>query len=226
MQKLLIIEDDIWIAHSLKLYLENSNFDVTLYHTWDKAVEKILWNSYDIIILDVNLPVLDWVDICKKVRETNTTPILMLTARTSEVDRITGLENGADDYMSKPFSPRELLARINNIVRRNTQNTLVSEDKNSNISTIGRIIIDKKRRIITVWWKDVWFTKNEYDIFIKILENQGWVVSRSSLMTQVIGYDNYMYDRTLDTHIKNIRKKIENKSLILTVRWEWYRLNV
>ncbi len=220
MNKLLLVEDDIGISNSLKLYLENSNFEVDIHPTWEWAVEKIISWEYSAIILDVNLPVMDWIEICKEVRTKSEIPILMLTARTSEMDKIAGLEIWADDYIPKPFSPRELLARINVILRR-----IPNLKSNNEILSIWDIEINTDKRLVSVSWTFEEFTKNEYEILLKIVEEDWTVVSRETLMTEVIGYDKYIYDRTLDTHIKNIRKKVQDKDLILTVRGQWYRLN-
>ena len=215
-----MVEDDTGISNSLKIYLENSEFEVDLLDTWAWAVDTIRKWEYDLIILDVNLPVMDWIEICQKVRVESDVPIIMLTARTSELDRITGLELGADDYIAKPFSPRELLARINGIIRRSAQSHL-----DWDIISVNNIEINKEKRLVHVGWEEVALTKNEYDILLKIFEEEGRVVSREVLMTEVIWYEKYVYDRTLDTHIKNLRRKIQDKDLILTIRWEWYRLN-
>jgi len=227
MNKILIVEDDKWISNSLKIYLENSQFEVDLYHTWKNAVEKILSWNYSLIILDINLPENDWIKICKEVREKSNIPIVMLTARTSEMDKIKWLEIGADDYIEKPFSPRELLARINVILRR-TQSEKQNLEDEKDILKIWNIKINKSKKMVFLDDIEISFTKNEYDIFLKIVEENWNIVSRETLMTEVIWYEQYVYDRTLDTHIKNIRKKIsiweKNKDLILTVRWEWYRL--
>ena len=220
--KILIIEDDKWISNSLKLYLENSNLNIDLWHTWDKAVRKILNWNYDMIILDVNLPIVNGIEICKNVRKESNIPIMMLTARTSEIDKVKGLEIGADDYIEKPFSPREVVARINVILRR-LKNT--DENTDENIIKVENITILKDKRVVQINWNEVTFTKNEYDLLVKIFEENGKIVSRETLMIDVIWYDKYIYDRTLDTHIKNLRKKIDNKWLILTVRGEGYRLN-
>ena len=220
MKRLLIIEDDVWISHSLKLYLENSNLIVDLHHEWWKAVKIIKDNNYDLVILDINLPVKDGIQICKEVREFSQIPIIMLTARSSELDRINWLEIWADDYIAKPFSPRELLARINSIIRR-----LSDEKEDNNFLTVWNIKINTDKKIVSVNNIDITLTKNEYDILKKIIEEDWKLVLRETLMTEVIWYEKYVYDRTIDTHIKNLRKKIGIKDLILTVRWEWYRLN-
>jgi DNA-binding response OmpR family regulator len=148
----------------------------------------------------------------------------MLTARSSEMDRIIGLEIWADDYIPKPFSPRELLARINTILRRSK-----AEKDNpkwdNDILDYKNIKIDTKRKQVFLDDVDVCCTWNEYDILKKLFIEWGKIVSRETIMTEIIGYDNYIYDRTIDTHIKNLRKKLGDKDVILTIRWEGYRLN-
>ncbi len=223
MNKLLIVEDDKGISNSLKLYLENSDLEIELFHTGKWAVKKIVEWDYSAIILDVNLPFMDWIEICKNVREQSEIPIIMLTARTSEMDKVKWLEIWADDYIEKPFSPRELLARINVVLRRNFNKEEVVEDEN--IIKIENIEINKSKKTVKADKIEINLTKNEYDILVKICEENWNVVSRETLMIDIIWYDKYVYDRTLDTHIKNIRRKINNKNLILTVRWEGYRLN-
>ena len=220
MNKLLLVEDDIGISNSLKLYLENSDFEVEILSTGKWAVEQITTWDYSAVILDINLPVMNGIEICRKVREVSQIPILMLTAKTSEMDKIAWLEIGADDYIPKPFSPRELLARIHVILRRVTKDEI-----DTGIITVWEVEVNTQKRLITVWWILEEFTKNEYDILLKIMQEDWKVVTRETLMIEVIGYDKYIYDRTLDTHIKNVRKKVKDKDLILTVRWEGYRLN-
>lgn len=219
MEKILIIEDDIWISNSLKLYLENSWYEINILNSWENAVNEILENNYDIVILDLNLPVKDGITICNEVRKTNNTPIIMLTARSD--DKINWLESWADDYMQKPFSPRELTARIKSILRR----TKPIEKQNWNILVIKNITIDTDKFIIFKEWNKINLTKNEFDILKKIVSEDWKIVTRETLMKDIIWYENYAFDRTIDTHIKNIRKKLGQKDLILTIRWKWYRLN-
>ncbi len=220
MRKILIIEDDKWISTSLKLYLENSNFEVYLYHEWTNAIEFINKIKPDIIILDINLPWMDWIEITKEYRKTSSTPIIMLTARSSELDRINWLEIWADDYIAKPFSPRELLARINTIIRR------IPEQDDDKSDSVLNITLDESKKIASKDWKNITLTSNEFEILKKLLNENWWIVSRETIMRDIIWYDNYIYDRTIDTHIKNLRKKLDWKDLILTIRWEWYRINI
>ena len=223
MKKILIVEDDLGISNSLKLYLENSGFEISLHNTWERAVKKIIEWDYSIIILDINLPVVDGIEICKKVRVKSAIPIIMLTARTSEMDKIKGLEIWADDYVEKPFSPRELLARINGILKRSAYS--IDKKEQDSIFIIENIEICKDKRLVKSDWEIIDLTKNEFDLLLKIIDEDWNVISRETLMSEVMWYDNYVHDRTLDTHIKNLRKKINNKDLILTVRGEGYRLN-
>ncbi len=224
MKKICIIEDDLWIAKSLKLYLENSDFEVILFHSWEAADEFVIQQNPQLVILDINLPWKNGIEVCSKIREYSQVPIIMLTARNSENDRVTGLESWADDYIAKPFSPRELLARIHSILRR-TQDESEVLDQNILLYNGLRAEIDTMR-VFDENNREIQLTKNEYDILIKIWQAQGRLVTREALMKEVIGYDNYMYDRTIDTHIKNVRKKLSQKDMILTLRGKWYRLNV
>lgn len=221
MKKIFIVEDDVGISESLKLYLENSDFKVVLHHTGEKAIEKISEENPDLVILDINLPVKSGIEICKELRETSSMPIIMLTAKTSELDKIAGFEVWADDYIEKPFSPRELSARISSILRRSKD----WEESDDGKLVFKNIEIDTEKMIVKVDGNKVSTTKNEYDILKKIIEENGKVVTRETIMTEVIWYEKYIYDRTIDTHIKNLRKKIWGKDIILTVRGQWYRLN-
>lgn len=228
MKKVLIIEDDKWISTSLKLYLENSDFEVFLYYEWKYAIDEINRVNPDLIILDINLPWKDWIEITREYRLNWNIPIIMLTARSSELDRINWLEIWADDYIAKPFSPRELLARINTIIRRiwDAKESKEQVFESSETLQFKDIIIDLDKRFITKSNKNITLTSNEFDILKKLIEEKWKIVSREFIMKEIIGYDNYLYDRTIDTHIKNIRKKLDSKDLILTVRWEGYRINI
>ena len=220
MKKICIVEDDIGISNSLKLYLENSDFEVELYHSWIWAEEFVLQSWAKLCILDINLPEIDWIEVCRGIRTKSEMPIIMLTARDWEHDRISWLENWADDYVAKPFSPRELLARIHALMRRHSKES----DTQENIVQLQDIKIYTETWEVKKWDHIISFTKNEYDILLKIIEWQGKIVSRETLMKEVIWYDNYVYDRTIDTHIKNIRKKLGENEYITTVRWKWYKI--
>lgn len=224
MKKLLIIEDDTGISSSLKLYLMNSGFEVWIYHEWFGAIDEIKTFCPDLIILDINLPDKDGIQITKELRQFSSLPVIMLTARWSEEDRIEWLDVWADDYIAKPFSPRELLSRINTILRR-------IQDKNTKTSKIHENIDILEHKWIKIllstsqlYYNDLLLklTSNEFNILVKLMQNIGETVSRKVIMKDVFGFDNYAADRTIDTHIKNIRKKIWVEDFIKTIRGQWY----
>lgn len=225
MKKLLVIEDDLWISKSLKLYLESSWFEVILYHTWENVIEFIKITAPDLIILDVNLPFKNGIEITKELRKTEKIPIVMLTARWEEDDKVNWLEAWADDYISKPFSPRELLARINSIIRR-TNLSETEKNENPNLVKIFDLEVDLEKNIVKKNDEILNLTSNEFEILRKMIELDWAIVSRENMMKDVFWYENYAYDRTIDTHIKNLRKKLWDSNYILTVRWVWYRLNI
>jgi len=223
MKKIFIVEDDIGISESLQLYLENSDFHVEIYNTGQWATQKIMLEKPDLVILDINLPGKDGIEICRELREISSLPVVMLTAKTWEGDKIAWFDVGADDYIAKPFSPRELLARIQSILRRYSEEE--SEEEGGNTIKYKNIELDVEKSLAYVDKEEISLTKNEFDILRKILEEDGKLVPRETLMKEVIGYDQYVYDRTIDTHIKNLRKKIGDKDAIITIRGKWYRLN-
>ena len=219
MKKIAIVEDDTWIVNSLRLYLENSSFEVFTYYTWDKASDFVLEKKVDIVILDINLPEKDGIEICNEIRKESEVPIIMLTARDNEVDKLLWFKIWADDYVSKPFSPKELLARINSILKR------VEWITKTNKIIFKDIVIDLDKITVQKWWETLLFTKSEFDMLKKLIQERWKVVSRDTLMKEIIWYEKYMFDRTIDAHIKNIRRKLKDKDIIKTVRWEWYKIN-
>lgn len=222
MKKIFIVEDDIGISQSLKLYLENSDFSVMVHETWEWATEAITKEDPHLVILDINLPKKSGLEICSELRAISSVPVIMLTAQTGETDKISGLEVGADDYIAKPFSPRELLARIQSVMRRYDT---IEQSEDTNTLSYKNIKIQLDKNTVSVDGNEANLTKNEFDILKKVFEQDGKLVLRETLMKEVIWYDQYVYDRTIDTHIKNLRKKIGDKEAILTIRGKWYRLN-
>lgn len=219
MEKIYIVEDNFWILKSLELYLKNSWYDVFVQDTWVNAIENILEVNPNLVVLDINLPWKNWIEICKGIRQKESIPIIMLTARNTEEDKLVAFSSWADDYMAKPFSPKELLARIKSILKR----IEVKEEK-WNLLKFDKIEMNLDKMKVYIAGQEEFFTKNEFDILKKIIEASWKIVYRQEIMDS-IWYSEYLFDRTIDTHIKNIRKKIKNKDVILTVRGEWYRLN-
>lgn len=219
MEKIYIVEDNFWILKSLELYLKNSWYEVYIEDSWLNAVENILKIKPNLVVLDINLPWKNWIEICKWIREKENMPIIMLTARNTENDKLEAFSSWADDYMAKPFSPKELLARIKSILRR-----IEIKEEKWNFIRVDNIEMNLDKMKVYISGQEEFFTKNEFDILKKIIEASWKIVYRQELM-DIIWYSEYLFDRTIDTHIKNIRKKIKNKDVILTVRGEWYRLN-
>lgn len=219
MEKIYIVEDNFWILKSLELYLKNSWYEVYIEDSWLNAVENILEVKPNLVVLDINLPWKNWIEICKWIRAKENMPIIMLTARNTESDKLEAFNSWADDYIAKPFSPKELLARIKSILRR-----IEIKEEQWNFIRFDKIEMNLDKMKVYIGWQEEFFTKNEFDILKKIIEAAWKIVYRQELM-DIIWYSEYLFDRTIDTHIKNIRKKIKNKDVILTVRGEWYRLN-
>lgn len=221
--KLLLIEDDSGISTPLSLYLENAGYDVIVCERGDEAEEVFLREKPAIIILDINLPGKTGIEICRDIRAKSTTPIIMLSARESEEDKVTLLELGADDYVSKPFSSRELVARIAAVMKR-AQTKKENTGKNKELE-FWKIVIDTKNMVALVSGTEITLTKTEFSLLEYFVKNAKWVIKRDALMKDIIGYDNYIYDRTIDTHVKNLRKKLEWAIDIETVRGVWYRVS-
>jgi DNA-binding response OmpR family regulator len=203
-EKILIVEDEKKIADIVKSYLERDGFNVTIANTGRDALQQIK-NNFDIIILDLMLPDIDGESICSSIREFSEVPIIMLTAKSAEDDRIKGLGIGADDYVVKPFSPRELVARVKAHLRRTKKNEkkVLSFNK-------GLLIIDTPSMETKKGGKIVPLTSTEFKILLCLAENPQMVFTRLQIVNIVQGYDFEGYDRVIDAHIKNIRHKIED----------------
>ena len=215
MQKILLIEDDTGIITPLSLYIEQSGYSIIVCQNGNDAIELFTTEKPNIVILDINLPGKNGIEICKEIRNISETPIIVLSARESEDDKVMLLELGADDYVSKPFSPRELMARIATILKRIETRKKI---KTTKILTLGNILIDSKNFTVTINNESIRLTKTEFAILEYFAKNTDTVIKRESLMRDIIGYDNYVYDRTIDTHVKNLRKKIGESIEIETIR--------
>lgn len=225
MKNILIAEDEEKIAKVVCDYLEQSGFKTTCLFNGDKVINHIKNKTPDLVILDIMLPGIDGMTLCKEIRTFSNLPIIMMTARVEEVDRLVGFELGADDYICKPFSPRELVARVKAVLKRG-----VSESGHpmKDLSH-GPIVINESSRKVTVSGKEVKLTPNEYGLLVAMIRNPGHVFSRNELLNLVQGYQYEGYDRTIDSHIKNLRKKI-NRALpgmefISSIYGVGYRLN-
>ena len=206
-QKILIIEDDKSVQQLIRMYLVNDGFEVIFSMDGKEGLDKALNDNPDLILLDLNLPKIDGIEICKKVRINSDVPIIMVTAKIEELDRLDGLENGADDYITKPFSPRELVARVQAVLRRVNTSCNKQVQISENIQS-GDIYLDTASRRVRIKENNVTVTPTEYRLLNFFIESSGRVVSRDQIIESVFGYDFSGYDRTVDTHISNLRKKL------------------
>lgn len=220
---LLLVEDDTGIITPLRMYLEQAEHTVTICSNWLEALDVFRRETPGLVILDINLPGKNGVEICREIRAISRTPIIILSARESEDDKVTLLELGADDYVAKPFSSRELVARIAAVAKRAEERK--ENGKKEKITSFWNITIDTKNYIVYLSWEEIKMTKTELAILEYLIKNAKWVIKRESLMKNIMGYDNYLYDRTIDTHIKNIRKKLDTSINIETIRGIGYKIH-
>lgn len=226
MPKILICEDEPAMRMGLKDNLEFESFEVDLAEDGEKGLNKILENKYDLIILDVMMPKMSGFDVCKSARKNGiTTPIILLTAKGEEIDKVLGLELGADDYVTKPFSLRELLARIKAILRRGEISAKTIEDKDVQI---GNLLVNFGTYQAKVKNKEVQMSHKEFEILHYLWNKKNSAVSRDDLLTEVWGFEDSPTTRTVDNFILKLRQKIEKDSnhpqFILTVHGVGYKL--
>jgi two-component system, OmpR family, alkaline phosphatase synthesis response regulator PhoP len=203
-QKILVVDDEPQIVKVIKAYLEKAGFAVITAADGKAALAAFQHEKPDFLILDLNLPGMDGLDVCKTIRRDSNIPILMLTARVEEADRLIGLELGADDYVLKPFSPREVVARVRTIFRRTT-----AEPAKSEIVEVGQLVIDLGQHTVSLAGQPVELTPTEFDILVTLARQPRRVFSRLQIMEQAQGDAFEGYERTIDAHIKNIRLKLE-----------------
>ena len=209
--KILVVEDEPQIARLVEMHLRDAGCEVTLAANGRAGLAHIAATRFDLIVLDLMLPDVDGLDICRQLREQkNYTPILMLTARSGEFDRVLGLELGADDYLAKPFSVRELVARIKAILRRVERMHQEREETQTGLFSCGELTVDPDRRIVTVHEQPVHLTAKEFDLLVQFARNPGRVYTRSQLLDLVWGYGDDTYEHTVNSHINRLRAKIED----------------
>lgn len=223
MKKVLVVDDDPNIVEVLRLYFDKDGFAVISCLTGERAFETFLISTPDIVILDLMLPGKDGYDICREIRKVSDTPIIMLTARTDTLDKVVGLELGADDYVQKPFEPKELLARVKAILRRVEKREespiIQSEPKEpGEVVQYKGLTIDKARYSVIVDGTEIEMPPKELELLFFLASHPNRVFTREQLLENVWGYDFYGESRTVDVHVKRIREKIENDSRI--VNWQ------
>ena len=207
MYNVLIADDNLQIVSILKEYCKKNNFNVTLAHDGEETLKKIRNNKFDIVLLDIMMPKKNGFDVCKEVRTFSNVPIIMITARGEDFERIMGLETGADDYIVKPFSPGEVIARIHAILRRVIPNENISQEK---IFSYDNLTINLSDFTVKISDKNVSLTKKEIELLGLLSTNQNKVFTRENLLDSIWGYDYFGDSRTVDSHIKRLRAKLDN----------------
>lgn len=201
---ILLIEDEIEIAELLTLYFEREGFRLVHADTGEAGLQRLEERAPRVVLLDVGLPGIDGMEVCRRIRSASDVPVIMLTARDSEIDKVVGLEMGADDYVTKPFSPRELVARVKAVLRRSEERPTQPK-----VITVGDFAIDSGRRQVTTPDGSVVRpTAREFDLLWHLAVNEGIVLSRSRLLEAVWGYDYFGETRTVDVHVRQLRKKL------------------
>jgi two-component system response regulator RegX3 len=226
MTRILVVEDEDSFSDALSYLLGREGFEVGVADTGPKAIEEFDRNGADLVLLDLMLPGLSGTEVCRQLRQRSNVPIIMLTAKDSEVDKVVGLELGADDYVTKPYSSRELVARIRAVLRRN--GSLADGDIDGHILTAGPVRMDVDRHLVSVGTNSVQLPLKEFELLEFLMRNSGRVLTRIQLIDRVWGSDYVGDTKTLDVHIKRLRAKIEedpaNPVFIQTVRGLGYKM--
>jgi DNA-binding response OmpR family regulator len=222
MQRILVVEDEMQIARTLRDYLEVAGFEVTTVGDGESALANARGLRPDLVVLDLGLPGMDGLDVARELRRASTTPIVMLTARGEETDRIVGLELGGDDYLVKPFSPKELVARVRAVLRRTSGGTAGAE-----VLRAGDVEVDLTKMRVRVVDRPVNLTPTEFQLLATLVREPGRVFTRGQLLDALHGVTIDSYERAIDAHVKNLRRKIEPEvgrpRYLLTVHGVGYR---
>jgi two-component system response regulator RegX3 len=225
MSRILVVEDEETLAEAISFLLSKEGFEVEIAEDGPAAIAAFEKNGADLILLDLMLPGLSGTEVCRQIRAKSSVPIIMLTAKDSEIDKVVGLEIGADDYVTKPYSSRELIARIRAVLRRGETGDTTSVD---GVLSVGPIRLDSDRHVISVNSEQVALPLKEFELLEFLMRNSGRVLTRMQLIDRVWGSDYVGDTKTLDVHIKRLRAKIEkdpaNPELIQTVRGMGYKL--
>ncbi|HEY4347778.1 MAG TPA: response regulator transcription factor [Gaiellaceae bacterium] len=219
---ILVVEDESSIASFVSLYLKNAGYQVRTAATGADGISEAAAHSPALIVLDLMLPDIDGIEVCKRLRQHSDVPILMLTARDEDVDKIIGLEVGADDYLTKPFNPRELVARIKSILRRSSQERRELETE---VIQHGDLRIDAGRREAKVGDEEIQLAPKEFDLLWELLDHRGLVLTRDQLLERVWGYTFAGDTRTVDVHVRQLRRKLGDASPIVTVWGVGYKVS-
>ena len=220
-QTVLVVEDEASIASFVALYLKNAGYTVKAVANGTDALAQVEAEQPALIVLDLMLPDMDGIEVCRRIRQRRDVPILMLTARDEDIDKIIGLEVGADDYMTKPFNPRELVARVKSILRRST-----TERRDPETAEIrhGDLHVDAGRREVHIGDEEIQLAPKEFDLLWELLDHRGVVLTRDQLLERVWGYTFAGDTRTVDVHVRQVRRKLGDASPIVTVWGVGYKV--
>ena len=213
----LLVEDEENLASLVRAYLEKEGYDVISVTSGAEALRAVEGEPVRLVVLDLNLPDMDGLDVCRQIRTRSSVPVVMLTARDEEPDRLAGLETGADDYIGKPFSPRELVARMKAVLRRTERHPEEEE------LVLGDIVLRRSAREVGVAGEPIELRPKEFDLLACLIQNRGAVLSRDVLLERVWGFDYAGGTRTVDVHVAQLRRKLGRPDLIRTVRGSGYK---
>lgn len=213
----LLVEDEDSIAQLLRTYLGSQGFRVVHVRSGEEALVELDRHPVRVVVLDIGLPGMDGFDVCRAIRYRSSVPLVMLTARDEEIDRVAGLELGADDYVPKPFSPRELTARVKAVLRR------AEERVERAVLVLGDVIVNRERREVSVAGRTVELTAKEFDLLAYLLDHPGVVFTREQLLDRVWGLAYSAGTRTVDMHVATLRRKLDRPKLIRTLRGVGYK---
>ena len=216
-KKILLVDDEPEILEICRDYLKASGYDVVTAQDGRQGLASTRREKPDLVVLDLMLPEMDGLDVCRQIRRESNVPIIMLTARVEETDKLVGLEIGADDYMTKPFSPRELVARVRVVLRR------ASGDSAAEIIRVGNVALDRAHYQVQMGERSVTLTPTEFEIMATLMSQPGRIFSRSQLLNAAHGVAFESYERAIDSHIRNLRHKLEPDDLIFTVHGVGYK---
>jgi DNA-binding response OmpR family regulator len=220
---ILLVDDEPNILELIKLYMASEYYNVETARTGTDALARFAALKPDLVVLDLMLPEIDGWEVCRRIRRDSDVPIIMLTARTDDVDKIVGLELGADDYLSKPFNPRELVARIKAVLRRSSSSEHAVASARQPVD-LGNTRIDQDRHEVTIAGRQIDLRAKEFDLLLTFVQHLGIVLERDKLLNMVWGYDYFGGTRTVDVHVANLREHIEGSSVnIQTVRGVGYK---
>ncbi|AKG04382.1 DNA-binding response regulator [Salimicrobium jeotgali] len=230
--RILVVDDEERIRRLVKMYLEREDYTIEEAEDGERALQKALQNNYDVILLDLMLPGMDGIEVCKALREKKATPVIMLTAKGEEANRVEGFETGADDYIVKPFSPREVVLRVKALLRRASSTKFLNTDTEArNIIVFPHLTIDNDAHKVTAQGKEVPLTPKEYELLLYMAERPNKVFDREQLLKEVWKYEFFGDLRTVDTHVKRLREKLskvsaESAGMIATVWGVGYKFVV